>query len=80
MNYRKKKKKKWKWTDKCQGSFQRIKDLLMSELFLTHFDSKMKSILASDASNVGIGFVILQKRQIRKHKGCCACKLKVNYN
>ena len=45
----------------AMSDFQRIKDVLTSELFLTYFDSKVELNLPNNASNVGIGAVLLQK-------------------
>ena len=50
--------------EKCQETFQRIKDVLTSELFLTYFDSKVKLILVSDTNNVGIGAMFLHKEKL----------------
>ena len=58
-----KKEKKWNWTETFQEAFQRIKDVLTSELFLTHFDPKVELILAIDASNV-IVVVLFQKDKL----------------
>ena len=51
-------------TEKCQEAFERIKDMLMSGIFFTHFDPKVELILASDTSKVGIGAVLLQKDKL----------------
>lgn len=52
---------KWNWTDKCQQAFEKIKSALTSDLALTHYDPKQEIIVASDASDYGIGAVILHK-------------------
>ena len=38
--------------------------MLTSELFLTHFDPKAELILVSDASNIGIGTVLLHEDKL----------------
>ncbi|XP_062713844.1 uncharacterized protein K02A2.6-like [Aedes albopictus] len=50
--------KKWVWTDECQRSFVRFKDLLQSDLMLTHYNPKLQIVVAADASNTGIGATI----------------------
>ena len=61
LNKQLKKDKKWRWTPKCQTAFDQIKKALTSDLFLTHYDPKVKSIVASDASSNGVGACILHK-------------------
>ena len=51
----------WVWTPECQTAFEKIKEILTSELFLTHIDPKLPTIVASDASSYGIGACILHK-------------------
>ena len=51
---------KWEWSVKCQKAFDKIKNILMSDL-LTHFDLKLENVVASDASEYGIRAVILHK-------------------
>ncbi|XP_062537789.1 uncharacterized protein K02A2.6-like [Armigeres subalbatus] len=52
---------KWQWNDRCQQSFKKFKAILQSELLLTHYDPTLPIIVAADASNTGIGAVILHK-------------------
>ncbi|XP_055714390.1 uncharacterized protein K02A2.6-like [Phlebotomus papatasi] len=47
----------WKWSKACQDSFRRFKEILGSELLLTHYDPKMPILIASDASSYAIGCV-----------------------
>ena len=56
-----KKSKKFKWNDKCQDAFDRLKAILESApvLLAPDFDKCFK--LAVDASDVGIGAVLLQE-------------------
>lgn len=49
---------KWNWSSSCQRSFERFKDLLSSDLLLTHYDPKLPIKVAADASNVGLGAYI----------------------
>ncbi|XP_037806223.1 uncharacterized protein K02A2.6-like [Lucilia sericata] len=48
----------WSWSSSCQRSFERFKQLLSSDLLLTHFDPKLPIKVAADASNVGLGAYI----------------------
>ena len=56
-----KKEKDWNWTEDCKTAFEKLKQVLTSELFLTHYDPKLEIIVASDASSYGIGCCILHK-------------------
>ena len=56
-----KKGKKWCWTKECEKAFQEIKKCLLSDLALTHFDPKKELIVASDASDYGVGAVLLHR-------------------
>lgn len=48
----------WKWTKQHQQCFQQLKDILSSDLLLTHYDPQLKIIVAADASNYGLGACI----------------------
>ena len=48
---------KWMRTEKCQSAFKKIKKALSSDLSLMHFDPKLNIVVASDASDSGIGAV-----------------------
>ncbi|CAH8529728.1 unnamed protein product [Dicrocoelium dendriticum] len=50
--------KEWRWTKECQQSFDTVKTALSSDLLLTHFNPNLEIVVASDASNYGVGAVI----------------------
>ena len=50
--------KAWKWNREHQEAFDSAKKLLQSETLLVHFNPELKLVLASDASNYGIGAVL----------------------
>ena len=56
-----KKDKLWVWTTECQQVFEKIKKILTSDLFLTHYKPDLEIIVASNASSYGIGAWILYK-------------------
>ena len=60
MNYWKKG-KEWVWTAEFQKVFEKIKEILISNLNLTHYNTKQKIIVASDASSYIIGAYIVEK-------------------
>ena len=49
---------KWKWSKKCQESFDTAKKALSSSSLLIHYDPALPIRLAADASAYGIGAVI----------------------
>ena len=55
------KNKKWCWTKECDYAFNKIKKCLLSDLALAHYNPKKELIVASDASDYGIGAVLLHK-------------------
>ena len=55
-------------TDECKKVFEKIKDILMSDLFLMHYDTKREIIIASDASVYGVDAIILHKNEDRSLK------------
>ena len=63
-----KKDKAWEWTPECHRAFEKIKEILTSDLFLTHFNPDLEIIVASDASSYGIGACILHKMPDGSHK------------
>ena len=56
-----KKDKSWDWSTECQEAFDKIKEAITLDLFLTHFDVNLKLIVACDASSYGVGVCILHK-------------------
>lgn len=46
------------WSPKCEESFKKIKEEILSERVLIHFDPKKPLILATDASPLGLGAVL----------------------
>lgn len=52
---------KWNWTKECQLAFEKAKSTLQSDLLLTHFDPQHIIKVAADASNYGIGAVVLHR-------------------
>lgn len=51
--------KEFVWTPRCQEAFENFKTILTSDLCLTQFDPSKPLILATDASNTGIGACII---------------------
>lgn len=52
---------KWHWTSTQRNCFNSLKDILSSNLLLTHYDPNKEIIVAADASNYGLGACILHE-------------------
>ena len=71
-----KKANKFLWTNKCEGSFQKIKQLLMTALVLWIADLDGDFIICMDVSKEGLGGVLLQNdhmicyesRKLKEHE------------
>jgi len=53
-----KKEQEWNWSNRCQQAFDSIKEILKSDLLLTHYDPSLEVIVAADVSEHGLGAVI----------------------
>ena len=51
----------WKWGEKEEKVFNRLKNLLSTNDILVHFDPSLPLGLSYDASNVGVGAVLLHR-------------------
>ena len=67
---------KFKWTDKCQNSFEQLKGMLVEAPVLTQPTPGKECTLYSDASGIGLGCVLMQdgkvvayaSRQLKPHE------------
>ena len=67
---------KFEWDDKCQSSFQRIKEILVEAPVLIQPTSGREYTVYSDASRIGLGCVLMQdgkvvayaSRQLKPHE------------
>jgi len=57
-----KKSNKFDWNSKCQAAFHCLKDEVVQATRLCHYDSSKNLILATDASQYGIGAVLMQEQ------------------
>lgn len=46
---------KWNWSKQCQQSFEKFKEILLSDLVLTHYQQDLPIQVAADASSYAIG-------------------------
>ena len=66
---------KFEWDDKCQSSFERLKEILVEAPVLTQLTSGRDYTMYSDASRIGLGCVLMQdgkvvayaSRQLKMH-------------
>ena len=67
---------KFEWSDKCQNSFEQLKEMLVEAPVLTQPTSGKEYTLYSDASSIGLGCVLIQdvkvvayaSRQLKPHE------------
>ena len=55
---------KFEWSDKCQNSFEQLKEMLVEAPVLTLPTSSKTYTLYSDASKIGLGSVLMQDRKV----------------
>jgi transposase InsO family protein len=51
----------WTWTPEHQRAFERVKNLLTSGALVSFFRPELQSLILTDASKKGLGFVLLQE-------------------
>ncbi|XP_062702030.1 uncharacterized protein K02A2.6-like [Aedes albopictus] len=62
---------KWNWSPACQNAFEEFKRILQSDLLLTHYNPNLEMIVAADASQHGIGAVLLHRFHDGSIKAVC---------
>lgn len=72
------KNQQFKWTDDCQASFDRIKDLLCRQPILAIFDQKLPINIYTDASLKGIGAILKQPQVNGEEKPIAYFSKKLN--
>ncbi|WP_435316590.1 ribonuclease H family protein, partial [Klebsiella pneumoniae] len=65
-------KNKFKWTSKCQESFEKLKHFIISKPVLKAPNFNKEFRLQVDASDIGIGAVLLQEYNGILHPVCFA--------
>ena len=55
---------KFEWDDKCQSSFERLKEILVKTLVLIKPTSGRDYTMYSDASRIGLGCVLMQDGKV----------------
>ena len=59
----------WQWLQVHEDAFQNVKKMLTSDMVIQPFDSKMKTLLLTDASRLnGLGFALMQEDSFGKRK------------
>ncbi|PIO77100.1 integrase core domain protein [Teladorsagia circumcincta] len=58
-----KKEAPFNWNSECDSAFERAKEVLASDLLLTHYNPNLPIVIAADASDYGIGAVISHRYQ-----------------
>lgn len=51
--------KRWSFNEKCKENFKKFKEILTSDICLTQFNPELPIIVAGDASNDGLGAIIM---------------------
>jgi hypothetical protein len=50
--------RKWVWNERCNRAFLKVKDMITSDVVMTHYDPNLPVRLACDASPYGLGSVL----------------------
>ncbi|XP_040169841.1 uncharacterized protein K02A2.6-like [Anopheles arabiensis] len=75
----------FQWTAECEKSFRRFKEILSSDLLLTHYDPSKEIIVSADASSVGLGATISHRFpdgsiKVVQHAARALTKVEMNYS
>ncbi|XP_041785652.1 uncharacterized protein K02A2.6-like isoform X1 [Anopheles merus] len=76
---------KFVWTRESANAFNRFKDLLASDLLLTHYDPNAEIVVSADASSVGLGATISHRYadgslKVVQHASRALTKAEANYS
>ena len=55
---------KYIWSDKCEASFQKLKELLSNAPILVILEENQDFIVYTEASRVGLGVVLMQRERV----------------
>ena len=58
------------WNKPQQDAFESVKNLLKSNSILQHYDPQAQLMLETDASDYGIGAVLIQRHIVLTRIGC----------
>ncbi|KAL8608118.1 hypothetical protein ACOMHN_016573 [Nucella lapillus] len=61
----------WTWSEPQMTAFQQVKELLASRPVLAHYSPDRETLIAADASNMGIGAVLYQKQEDGTRRPIC---------
>ena len=62
---------RFNWTDECQAAFDRIKKIIADDAMLIHPDITKGFRLVTDASNVGLGAILVQLDEQGRERTIC---------
>nr|XP_048330622.1 uncharacterized protein LOC125422597 [Ziziphus jujuba var. spinosa] len=79
LHYLTRKGVKFKWTDKCEESFQKLKEKLISAPILTLPEGNDGFEVYSDASRQGLGCVLMQHKRVIAYASRQLKKQELNY-
>ena len=68
----------WVWDHSQQSAFEKVKEILTSTPTFAHYNPRKTTIIAPDASNHGIGAVLLQIQEDGTRKPVCYISLSLN--
>ena len=58
----------WRWNEQEQNCFEKLKELVSSDLCVSHFRPELKTILITDAGPIGLGAILAQEQEDGKIK------------
>lgn len=61
---------KFVWTEDCRAAWTKVVKTIKGDLALAHFDQRLPTIIETDASDVGVGAVLLQRQPDGLERPC----------